>query len=145
MPATTEIPNLWPVDQIRVDVLSPAAIMRAQASEISRLSQGVLRGEVQTEAIKDNAWIYLDVVAPTAGNVRRRVASVKHAIDGVYPVEILELPGGQDRAASQEEFLVRLRTLLQSPRTISLIQSLLARANEGATNKTVAAATGQGS
>ncbi|MFI5382384.1 MAG: hypothetical protein ACHRHE_24060 [Tepidisphaerales bacterium] len=125
----TQIPNLWPMDEIAVDVLSPLVILRAQATELERLTQGVLRAEVVSETEGDDPEFEthrLDVIAPAVGNLRRTLATVSHAEDGAYPVSV----HGEGKASSQIEFEVLLRRQLASSEVSSTIQSLLAKSNE---------------
>ena len=45
---TTAIPNLWP-DDIKVDVLPPIAILKAQEGLLARMTQGMLVAKAPNE------------------------------------------------------------------------------------------------
>jgi len=135
---TTEIPSLWPDNALQVDTLPPSTILRVQAAELGRLTKGVLRGEVNKVLLDGAVEWQFDVVAPAAGNLRRRIATVHHDVDSAYPVRLLELrpavlpalDRGRYEASSQEEFVQLLRSWLKSPAVVATVQSLIARSNE---------------
>jgi hypothetical protein len=134
---TTEIPSLWPDSALQVDTLSPSTILRVQAAELSRLTRGILRGEVNKVLLDNVVEWQFDVVAPAAGNLRRRIATVHHELDGAYPVQLIELRARaleidteRYEAASQEQFIKLLESWLKSTSVVSTVQSLLARSNE---------------
>jgi hypothetical protein len=107
---------------------------------LSHISGGVLRGEVtslETKAKRRDGseqkrlHHFLNVIAPAAGNLRRRVVSIIHAQDGAYPVSVLEINDNyNDEAASEDQFIQMLARVLTSSETISVLQSLIARSNE---------------
>lgn len=79
------IPNLWP-DDIKVDLLPPVTILRAQANKIGEITQGILEGEVTTvTGEKDLVTHRLDLLAPSLDGRRVRVLSATHR-DDFYPV-----------------------------------------------------------
>ena len=153
------IPNLWPVD-IQARVLTPVAILRAQASEIRKLTQGVLDAEVSVSTNdKDRVWYVLDLIAPALSKYRYRVLSVGHQKDMVYPTHIqakcYEPPDGSlipvecrrnpasresiilaegynpwRSAATDEEFMTYVGEVLRSKEVHAIINSLIARSNE---------------
>lgn len=146
---TTAIPSLWPDNALQVDTLPPSTILRVQAVELGRLTKGILRGEVNRILVDDMVEWQFDVVAPAAGNLRRRIATVHHGADGMYPVQVVELRSailpfldrGRYEAASQEQFIELLRAWLKSPTVVATVQSLIARSNEGAQPDTSGADT----
>lgn len=42
------MPSLWP-PEIKVDVQTPLAILRVQASHLNKVTRGIMRGDVETE------------------------------------------------------------------------------------------------
>ena len=83
----TSIPILWS-DDIKVDVLTPLVILRAQQEPLRRMTQGILEAEI-TNVISEKLIRHnLDLVAPALGNYRRRVVTVTHFADQVYPVRV---------------------------------------------------------
>ena len=140
----TEIPSLWSTEAVRVDVLSPAAILRKQAADLSRLSQGVLRGDVRRVEKENAVELHFDVIAPAAGDIRRRIATVVHEKNGAYPATLRELQfvngfeEGAGTANSQREFVKMLSDWLNSGTIISVIHSLIAISNDEPTAETAA-------
>jgi len=128
--------NLWP-ESVKIDTLTPVVILRGQASELERLTKGVLRGEVTSQATGDGFLIHqLDVIAPAVGFYRHRIVEVKHPDAFVYPAQIiapgilLGLTFGHGEAESQEALEKFIGIVFTSKQTISVIQSLIARSNE---------------
>jgi hypothetical protein len=136
----TTIPNLWS-DDISVDVLSPLAILRAQAAQLGRMTKGLLKAEVATTT-GTNKWVQhqLDLMAPVLDYYRHRVLTARHHMDMVYPVtvdaECFNDPtgspelGSSREAPTEEEFIQLVRQALQSNEVKLVIQSLIARSNE---------------
>lgn len=129
--------SLWP-ESVKTDTLTPVVILRSQASELERITKGVLRGEVTSLPTGDGFWIHqLDVIAPALDFYRHRILEVKHPEKFVYPARIIApgsdigpFTGGVVNAESQEEFENLIRKVLQSSSLVSVIQSLIARSNE---------------
>jgi hypothetical protein len=143
-----EIPNLWPVEAIKVDVLSPVAILRAQAGHFQQASMGLLRAEVSTTTGDNRVSHQMDIVAPALGNYRHAILTVRHSADMPYPATVYDAgtgsTGGQTKptlcisllppqpfeAYSEKEFVEKVSSILNSGTVIALIQSLLARSSE---------------
>ncbi len=152
------IPVLWS-DDISVDVLSPVAILRAQARPLAEKTKGLLRADIES-ITSDTGRVkhQFDLIAPALGNFRRRVLTATHQKDLVYPV-IVEaecflpeynspisrvaarmqsassigpntLPDGQRLAATDQEFIKLVGEVFRSSQVRSLIQSLIARSND---------------
>ncbi|VTU01782.1 unnamed protein product [Gemmataceae bacterium] len=89
-----EIPDLWG-DDIKVDVLPPLVILKAQDGAISRKTTGILRAEVLTsESEEPDEDGYhkvvthtLDLTAP-ALNYSESVLEVSHDSDRMYPAVV---------------------------------------------------------
>lgn len=81
------IPNLWP-DDIKVDLVPPLVILRAQADNLSRITQGILEGEVTTvPGDHDYVSHRLDLVAPALDGRQYRILVATHRA-GLYPVTV---------------------------------------------------------
>ena len=112
--SVTEIPDLWPAD-IKVDIVEPVAILRAQEGPFSRRTQGLLRTEVRSHEIPDDeqpelsmVTHSLDLIAPSLHQYRVTLLTAKHRVGSCYPVLIQSQalarhPGkdGVDVASSQ--------------------------------------------
>ena len=147
----TTIPILWS-DDIKVDIVSPAAILRAQTGPISQRTKGLLEAEVTT-VTSDSGRIVLelDLIAPVLNGYRHRLLAAYHEKDLVYPVKVdaecfqpqTSEDHGAFRAAAAEaktdsrpianteqEFINLVSRVLHSGEVRSIIQSLIARSNE---------------
>ncbi len=133
-----QIPNLWPVKQVQVDVLTPLAILRTQASNLNQLTQGILVGKVSTLSNEETVQHHLDVLVPALNNYTHRLLSVTHAKDRAYPVTVqaeycndplMALSNGC-QSFTQEQFIDLLKDVLESKHVISILQSLIAQSNE---------------
>ncbi len=145
-----EIPDLWS-DDIKVDVLPPLTILKAQDEAIRRKTQGILHLEVtareEQEDRGDEGFVYwtiyaLDLVAIALG-YHESLLEVLHRKGKLYPVTI-QMPeeiewtqylqetisSNTIRCYSSETFIDHLRTALQSQYTNSVIASLIAQSNE---------------
>lgn len=149
---TIMIPDLWS-DDIKVSVLPPIAVLKAQEGLLASKTEGMLRAELTTTQTDNLVQHQLDLIAPSL-DYRERLLSAKHDRDRVYPVLVtaaafaprplahLEIPQGapdreklparttQREAATAEDFIGLVKEVLHSVEVRSLIQSLIARINE---------------
>jgi hypothetical protein len=154
-----EIPDLWP-DAINLNVLSPVAILKRQASQLRHRTKGLLEGKVETENRPTEKRILhrFTIVAPALEGYTHVLFTASHESSFVYPVKVefypwqsaareafrggyAMMPGGTDPraeaveksnrvAAGQDEFVECLREVFSSPYTTGVISSLVARINE---------------
>jgi hypothetical protein len=83
------IPNLWSAAELKPKVVTPAAILRAQASQLSRMTQGVLEAEVTVLHSNDNQVVLgLEIIAKSLHGYRHRLLSVRHDQEEVYPATV---------------------------------------------------------
>ncbi len=138
----TAIPDLWS-DDIRVDVLPPVAVLRAQEGLLAKKTQGILQAELLTSASETLVQHNLYLVAPALNFYRVSLLSATHNRKMVYPVTVIArrwfsefFPNGSEEietkrvAATEEEFIDLVREALRSTEVRGLIQSLIARSNE---------------
>src|SRR5438874_364554 len=85
MPDT--IPNLWP-EQFKVDVQTPYTILRVQAGLLSKVTRGILEGDVETEASDEKVQHRLVVIAPAYNRYRHTLVVALHDPDLPYPAEV---------------------------------------------------------
>jgi len=131
---TAKIPDLWPAE-LSERVLTPAAILKAQATILGERTKGVLEAEVSSrpEQTKEGQLVTVydfDVIAPALNGYRKTILRVEHGKDIIYPVYIKSLGPGIPQAANDQKFLEVLGSHLQSQPVMSLIQTLIARSNE---------------
>lgn len=82
------IPNLW-AGELKSTIVTPVAILRAQASQLRRLTQGVLDAEVTVRYDSDGQVVLgLEIIARGLHDYRHRLLSVRHQPDEVYPATV---------------------------------------------------------
>jgi hypothetical protein len=84
----TSVASLWPTD-IQPTVQSPFAILDGQARELTRITNGILVGDVKVARTDDqHVIVTLDIVVPALDNYRHRILQVTHGLDMIYPAWI---------------------------------------------------------
>ncbi len=80
------IRNLWPVTKI--NVLSPIAILRQQATYLREATQGILEAEVAV--VKGEPWTITSfwIIAPALDRYRFELFKIAHNATDPYPVQI---------------------------------------------------------
>ncbi len=139
----TAIPTLWS-DDIAVDILTPLAILRVQASGLSPLTKGILESEVVTTESPSQTSHRLQLIAPVLDGYRRTIFTATHGRGQPYPV-ILEADcfradadhpdfdpedDWRPTAWTFQELLGYVKQALQSKEVRAELQSLIARSNE---------------
>jgi hypothetical protein len=132
MPPT--IPNLWPED-IKVDVLSPLAILRAQAGLMGQMTRGLIEAEVTTTATEHGRVEHqLDLIAPALDGYRQRILIASHDEESVYPVGLYWYETDDNMedgdAYNDDEFIQAVGKALRSGAVRAVIASLIYRSNE---------------
>jgi hypothetical protein len=156
----TTIPDLWS-DDIKVNVLPPLVILKAQEGSLARRTKGMLQARLTTVESGKRVQHQLDVIAPSLDAYRERLLSAAHDREMLYPVTVvseafvpeptspLGLPGtvqavsaSQRQAVTDDDFIQLVREVLHSRWVRALIHSLIARIN-AQTSDTEANATEQ--
>jgi hypothetical protein len=146
---STSIPNLWP-EEFKFDVQTPYTILRVQANLLSKVTRGVLVGDVETEASEERVQHRLVVIAPAYNGYRHTLVVALHNPDLPYPAEVrAEALAEKDnespflpplspldnpvypRAYSDDEMQALVQRALQSEQTRAVIHSLIAQSYEG--------------
>jgi hypothetical protein len=105
---TETIPDLWP-EEIKVDVQSPAAIFRRQASQLQIRTKDSLEGEVKIALSPDRKIMYdFRIVAPALDGYKHSLFMAKHDETMVYPVIIWFKPWVD---AAKTEFKRKYRSI----------------------------------
>ena len=78
--------NLWPATKI--NVLSPIAILRQQATYLREATQGILEAEVAV--VKGEPWTITSfwIIAPALDRYRFELFKIAHNVTDPYPVQI---------------------------------------------------------
>lgn len=120
-----EVRDLWPQDIGGASLLTPVTILRQQATLLGQKTNQLVVAEVNTQSQGPNFQHSFVIVAPALDNYRYELFSVHHGIT-FYPMTVVR-ENSPERVDSQEQFLGWLRTILSSPRTKNIVQSLLAQ------------------
>jgi hypothetical protein len=136
----TTIPDQWP--EIDVNILTPQAILRYQASQLKKKTRGLLDAELAVTTAGNKSSLQLDLIAPALNGYRHRVLAAHFDTEMVYPARVVadcySEPGsladfdrgGHREASTEREFLEIVAEVLRSKEVRALIDSLIARSNE---------------
>lgn len=143
-----QIPDLWP-ESLRVDVLTPYAVLSAQATKLTEKTQGLVEGRVTTRALPPGLWLHIfDLVAPVL-SFRYTLFRLWHRESMPYPAVLWRgrepstkpsdiaralsedrMEPGSDLIWNEEKLLHALQGVFQNPVTLSVVESLISRSNE---------------
>jgi|SRR5665213_649051 len=85
---TQTIPDLWPAE-IDIEVQSPAAILRRQASQLRVRTKDALEGELKAEVLHDGRILYdFLIVAPALDGYTHSLFLASNDKLQIYPVTI---------------------------------------------------------
>ena len=134
------IPDLWPEAVQLTDVVSPLVILRHQAGLLRGRTNNILDAEVKSHSGEEGFGHVFQFVVPALGRKTYTLFEVRHAADLVYPVTVMFEPikifdfNGYSwpSANDQTEFTQLLARVFGHPKTVGVIHSLLAQANEQA-------------
>jgi len=125
--------NLWgPIEPVP-SMRTPTNVLKEQASALSQMTKGVLRGKVHVGNRGGTFLIDLSIIAPAINNYEFDVAHVEHEL-ALYPVTVVAAweryeQGKTVTCQNEEEFTTALTTILQSELVRRAIASLLAQSN----------------
>ena len=130
-----EIPDLWGNGIATAEVVTPAAILRQQASLLGPKTKNLVEAEVKVRTDPDENGFILDfnLVVPALGGYRYRLFRLEHGPE-LYPVTVGEglrpqlAPIEGYRLRSEKELLDYLGEVLSSKRTTELVAALRAQA-----------------
>lgn len=140
----TAIPDLWP-EYIVEQVVTPRAILRAQAASLKSRTGGLLEAEVQSDVstVGGTAIAELRFVAKAPSiQYRAELFVCTHSMNNVYPVEIESVhfssirdddgegPSTKLTADDQDDLISTLQLLFSAPSFRSTLQSMIALSNE---------------
>src|ERR1019366_2314383 len=75
-------------DDIKVGVLTPLMILRAQEPSLRKKTKGILQAKVETVVTETRTIHNLNLIAPALGNYKEKILSVAHKPDFAYPCEV---------------------------------------------------------
>ncbi len=120
--------NLWgklpDADAIR----PPVAMLREQATLLTQMTSGLLRGEVGTATVNDSLVHTLYIIATALNNYRYVAVEVYNDNMTLYPVRVSS-GGRMTRCADESAFEAELQLVLSSEHVRKVIQALLAQSH----------------
>ena len=134
------IPDLWP-DAVQLkDVVSPLVILKHQAGLLRSRTSNILDAEVQSRSDAHSSVHVFQFVVPSLRRKSYMLFEVMHSVELVYPVSVIFGPMQNESsfgpewpiANDQTEFTQLLAKVFCHPKTVGVIHSLLAQANEQA-------------
>ena len=124
MPATN---SLWPDFQEPEATNSPVFLLKEQAAALQQKTNGrVLAGLRPASAPDGSFWVGFDLYCPALGEY------TFHLFEVTYPPQfspiMLTDADGSHTAQTLEQFKAMLEKVLRSPRTIQVVQAIMAQA-----------------
>ena len=121
--------NLWGDIAPADDTRAPTAILREQAAELSRLTQGVLDGAVTVKPVGGEFVVEFSIIAPVLNGYEYTVMYVEHPVV-MYPLKVMQ---GWDRynrdttlkCENEVEFEAAVGTILKSEHVRAVVASLI--------------------
>ncbi len=125
-------------------MVTPAAILRAQAAVLAERTKGILEAAVETWSVGDEFYHRFVIKVPALGDYRYELFQVHHSVP-LYPVVVDDDPGvrlarnlsalddavGRDRLLRDEDALRSwLRGVFASEATKRIIANLYAQASQ---------------
>jgi len=124
------IQNLWGELPDPENVRTPEQIIKEQASELTRLTNGKIIGFVNPLGTsKKNQFSYaLGIRVPTLNNYQVRIVMISHEL-GFYPTDIVSQLHSDTTydvvAGNEKEFNTALEAILKSKEARDILSSLL--------------------
>ncbi len=146
------VPNLWP--NIEVKVLSPVAVLKQQAHQLSSVTKGVLEAEVRSLHFEKGSVRHDFVITAKAIGYSHVLFSASHDRELVYPVALKfkqwddqarlefiksregilhrseEIPDGDKFAPGPDELKNHLQAIFHSDQAKSVVMSMIAKSND---------------
>ena len=127
-------PTLWPQDLGRQRVSTPLGVLRKQARQLVKLSEGWLNAEVRTVDPGSNTPLQHSfvVLAPYLGEIEFQLFSVRHSMT-IYPLTISTnsyLPISGYECFDEAEFVDAVRDILTAEQTCQIVTSLISQSED---------------
>lgn len=134
------IPDLWPEAVVLTDAVTPLTILKHQAGLLRGRTNNILQAEVISHCEGEEVTHEFQLVVPALARKTYKLFEVCHSRELVYPACVIFHPDEASAGAlpnwnsSQTAFTNELVFVFRHPKVVSIIQSLLAQANEKATS-----------
>ncbi len=124
--------SLWP-DTIRLakEKVAPVSILKKQASFLGQQTQNLVIAEVESRpsSRSDSIDHIFYLVAPALGNYRFELFRVSGSVVNLYPIKITSGTAeiNNKTVTSENKLLRALENIFSHPKTIKIIESMLAQ------------------
>ena len=130
MSQQNSIPSLWPAG-IRLDVLTPEAILNRQVAALEELTKGTLTAEIEKGTTADGAPMLWFTVKAPAIRYTVRIFVVKSLNKQLpFPVEVSGGGAATKQCSTDQDFTAAVASILQSAPTKSTVLAMIAKSNE---------------
>lgn len=120
--------SLWNVPDPE-DLRTPLSMLKSQAEYLTRLSRGLVCGEVETSGGSDRFSIDLNIVVPNLNDYTYMIIKYTQPMPNIYPGYFYSSLDDQGWTVSGEDgFQKVLKSTLSSTATRGLLTSLMAQA-----------------
>lgn len=117
--------NLWGDLHSIKKVETPKSILVDQANILTKATDGLLEGRIDSDAEGDHFSHDLDVIVPSLNNYVYTLITVEHEIE-LYPTTVTG-PDGEIECQNDEEFKTKLGEVLRSKKVRRVLSSLLSQ------------------
>jgi len=121
--------NLWGSLDGFKKIKTPLSIVREQGELLTQATQNILKGYVKANSEGEKIIFQLFIIAMQLNQYKYEVLKVQHGVK-IYPVSVFNLVEPKDRwvsCPSEEIFLSKIKSVLSSPETRKVIESLLSQ------------------
>ena len=122
------VESFWAVPDV-ADMRTPLGILREQAAALTKATNGVLVGAVETERRGDHLILKLEIVAPALNDYRYRILNYQQPI-GLYPGKFYGYGTDPTEVSDEANFVSAIKHILASEAIKKVLKSLLAQTRD---------------
>lgn len=123
--------NLWGDLPQPLIARTPLQILREQASELTKMTKGVLVGFVRQQAVNREGFGFeLSIRAPALNDYSITILAIQYGLQ-MYPLQVMDFFRNRESKCQDEaSFLNALMGILQSSAVRNAISALLSQSND---------------
>lgn len=121
--------NLWGSLEGLKKIKTPLSIVREQGDLLTQATKGILQGYIKIESQAGSISFSFFIMAPQLNQYKYEVLKVSHGVM-IYPVRVfnsVEQKQSWESCLSEAIFLSKIKSILSSSKTRSVIESLLSQ------------------
>ena len=118
-------PDFWGDIEFE-SIVTPAKILREQASLLGKKTQNMVEANVRTQTFRGLFYHSFNLVVPTLDNYTYELFKISHAAD-LYPVMIVS--EANEKLDTEDQFKECVHQILSSEKTKRVVANLLAQVN----------------